>query len=301
MMAAMSKGNSKFHMKKKISINFKGIKERTLIFLGRCITNQKVKNSGKKFLNKLGQYDYRASKLGLYKIFNDDTFIVSYPRSGNTWVRFIIANLLSPNDKIGFNEIHQNSPPISTAKDIINNLTRPRFIKSHQPLLNLYPRILYLVRHPGDVVVSYYYFNLEKNWFNGSISEFIRSRRISVFGKWNWNDHVRLAIDFVKNNPDRIFIVKYEDLLTRPEKIIIRFTRFAGISANHDQIEKVINKCSFEDLTKIEKKYGSPDKVNMFRQGQANKWIETLEAEDCSFLKQKYHREMSYFGYGFER
>jgi hypothetical protein len=33
-------------------------------------------------------------------VFPDDTFIVSYPRSGNTWTRFWIANLLHPEEPV---------------------------------------------------------------------------------------------------------------------------------------------------------------------------------------------------------
>ena len=35
----------------------------------------------------------------------DDVFIVSYPKSGNTWVRFILANLLAPGERITFRNI----------------------------------------------------------------------------------------------------------------------------------------------------------------------------------------------------
>ena len=27
-------------------------------------------------------------------VYADDTFVVSYPRSGNTWTRFLVANLV---------------------------------------------------------------------------------------------------------------------------------------------------------------------------------------------------------------
>ena len=43
-------------------------------------------------------------------VYPDDTFIVSYPRSGNTWTRFLIANLLHPEIEIGFANIDSVVP-----------------------------------------------------------------------------------------------------------------------------------------------------------------------------------------------
>ena len=43
-------------------------------------------------------------------VYADDTFIVSYPRSGNTWTRFLIANLLHPEVEVGFANIDSFVP-----------------------------------------------------------------------------------------------------------------------------------------------------------------------------------------------
>ena len=39
-------------------------------------------------------------------VFPDDTFLVSFPKSGNTWARFLIANLVRPNETIDFSKEH---------------------------------------------------------------------------------------------------------------------------------------------------------------------------------------------------
>src|SRR5258708_16258594 len=35
-------------------------------------------------------------------IFDDDVFLTSYPRSGNTWTRFLVGNFVNPNEPVTF-------------------------------------------------------------------------------------------------------------------------------------------------------------------------------------------------------
>jgi len=51
-------------------------------------------------------------------VLSDDTFIVSYPRSGNTWARFLIANFFY--DEVSF----ANIDDILTIKLIIISLNK---------------------------------------------------------------------------------------------------------------------------------------------------------------------------------
>ena len=45
-------------------------------------------------------------------VFPDDTFVVSYPKSGNTWTRFLIANLVYPEKLPDFRNINYLLPMI---------------------------------------------------------------------------------------------------------------------------------------------------------------------------------------------
>ena len=84
----------------------------------------------------------------------DDVFIVSYPRSGNTWVRFLMANLLAPDEKITFRNIENYVPSIYKSADTLDTREGRRYIKSHNPCYELYPKLIYVYRDGRDALVS---------------------------------------------------------------------------------------------------------------------------------------------------
>src|SRR5207237_6974646 len=93
-------------------------------------------------------------------VYPDDVFIVSYPKSGNTWTRFLIANLLHPEIQTDFGNINELIPdPEALSKRKMDAMPRPRVIKSHQYFDPRYPNVIYIVRDPRDVAVSQYHFH----------------------------------------------------------------------------------------------------------------------------------------------
>jgi hypothetical protein len=94
----------------------------------------------------------------------DDVFIASYPRSGNTWVRFLIANLLAPDEKITFRNIENYVPSIYKSADTLDAREGRRYIKSHNPCYELYPKLIYVYRDGRDALVSYYYYAAERTF-----------------------------------------------------------------------------------------------------------------------------------------
>jgi len=110
-------------------------------------------------------------------VFPDDTFLVSYPKSGNTWARFLIANLLRPQESVGFANIHDIIPGIDVVphRDMLR-VPRPRIIKSHQYFDPRYRRIIYIVRDPRDVALSEYHSQRKSKRIGDQhpIEEFVR-------------------------------------------------------------------------------------------------------------------------------
>src|SRR5207253_8791643 len=80
----------------------------------------------------------------------DDVFIVSYPRSGNTWVRCLMANLLAPDEKITFRNIENYVPSVYKSADVLDARAGRRDIKSHNTRYALYPTLIYVYRDGRD-------------------------------------------------------------------------------------------------------------------------------------------------------
>src|SRR5262245_29265740 len=87
--------------------------------------------------------------------YDDDVWFVSFPRSGNTYWRFLTANLISRGEPVDWTNIERFSPDIYITYDpALRQIPRPRYIKSHEPFRPNYRRAVLIVRDPRDVAVS---------------------------------------------------------------------------------------------------------------------------------------------------
>ena len=123
----------------------------------------------------------------------DDTFIVSYPKSGNTWTRFLIANLLQLDPPLTLLDMERLVPAVDgQTRGFFNAMPRPRVIRDHGPFNPQYKNIIYIVRDPRDVAVSAYNFVLKGATTRRSypittfVNEFVRGARSAV-GSWGEN------------------------------------------------------------------------------------------------------------------
>jgi hypothetical protein len=132
----------------------------------------------------------------------DDIFVISYPKSGTTWsheLAWLIVNDLDFKeakcthylDRIPFVE-HLCS------NQALNEFASPRVLKSHLPVqffpesIKTHPKIIYAIRNPKDVAVSYYNFlkSHKTDEFTGSFETFVE---LFLNGKYSfgpWWSHV---------------------------------------------------------------------------------------------------------------
>ena len=204
-----------------------------------------------------------------------DVYLVSFPKSGNTWMRFLLINyLFNPNSKkMVYDDLEVFIPSIHKSSiESINSKKGLRIIKSHIVKL-VYPKIIYIVRDGRDALVSYYYYQKELRGFKGSFEEFYFSKLSSEAG--NWEEHLRAALKFKKENPCNIIFVKYEDLKTDTNSTFKEVISFLGEAIDEEKLNFAINSSSFDNLKKMQLFDGveiENKNINFFRKGISEQW-----------------------------
>jgi hypothetical protein len=218
-----------------------------------------------------------------------DFHLVSYPKSGNTWLRYLIADAIIRSNNIEF-KVDESSlnfvvPGTPKRADVVNSDIRnkiidtgaPRVFKSHSAYNKHYPKVILLVRDPRDVMVSYFLYSKErlKN-FNGSFSEFIRSNT----GIYQWLKHTNSWL----NNYD--FLINYEELLDEPIKSLRRLFDFIGIENLDDAtIEEIVMENSILKLREKSPSSQFTENFNFFRSGKSKDWINHFSKEDLAYYE----------------
>lgn len=237
-------------------------------------------------------------------IHDDDLFLVSYPKSGNTWMRFLLANLLrsqaaaASDEPIDFHSAVRYVPEYELHTDEVNAAERPRVLKSHTPYNSEFPRVVYLVRDPRDVYVSYYHYMRKRLPADTGISAFIR---MDGLHPCHWHGHVAGWVD----RPN-VRVIRYEDMLSDTAGQLRRFLAFWGERSFSDaQIAYAVRQSSFTSMKQLEQSKGRPfaseqhrkQSTPFMRCGKAGAWHTQISPADHDYLVGLMGDLMTRFGY----
>ncbi len=235
----------------------------------------------------------------------DDTFIVSYPKSGNTWVRFLIASLLHPESATDFENIDVRCPTIYKAtNNELRALPGPRVLKSHEYFDPRYPRVINVVRDPRDVLISYFYYLRRKGAADsiGRFAEKFMTGQLNDFGTWHENVSSWMA---ARGEREGFLLVRYEDLLRDGVGELARIAEFLGQRRPTRQLEAIVDQCSFENMRKSETKTGARSRhlnskrndIGFIREGKSGGWMKELPVEVSWRLERSWQNMIAQLGY----
>ncbi|KAD5961182.1 hypothetical protein E3N88_12655 [Mikania micrantha] len=198
-----------------------------------------------------------------FKAKPSDVFLCSAPKTGTTWLKSLAFAIVT---REKFDEsttplltkfAHECVPLLEKAKVVEHENIRKNFnlplISTHlryaslpESVFSSNCKIVYIYRNIKDVIVSHYHFlreglklSMEDAPFEGAFEEFCQG--ISGYGPY-W-DHVLGYWKASLERPEKILLLKYEDLKSEPKSNVRRLADFIGcpFSADEDKAGVVDN------------------------------------------------------------
>ena len=241
------------------------------------------------------------------KVFPDDTFITSYPRSGNTWTRFLVANLMHPERPVTFANIETIIPDATALSSrALKRVPRPRLIKTHEYFEPRYRRVIYLVRDPRDVALSLYNFRRKYRSLDDScpIEQYVAERFVPGDLDVSWGEHVGSWLGTRMNRPG-FLLVRYEDLLQDAPRELGRVGDFLGVAAGTEALSQAIERSSANRLRELEKveheawvtTKGKRADVPFIAEAVAGAWKQKLPEPSVALIESAWGHLMNSIGY----
>jgi len=242
------------------------------------------------------------------KVRADDTFLVSYPKSGNTWMRFLIANLLQQNPPVGLLGADCLIPSVDAkSKKFFDDMMSPRVIKSHFSFIPAYKRVIYVVRDPRDVVMSQYHYQIKRGVLEGgaSLDGFVqRFLKGEVCPYGSWGDNVGSWTATRRDDPN-FLLLRYEDMLADVTTGATKISNFLGFGQDAPRIATAVERSSLENMRKVEKAEGKKwdstkgtrQDMSFFRSAKSGEGRATLSRESIERIEKAWGPLMQSVGY----
>lgn len=212
------------------------------------------------------RYRLYADRIRNLTVYEDDVWIVTFPKAGTTWTQEMVwlihhdldyatASTVNLNERSVFLEVCAFISHIEKPDTIgkVEKLARPRHIKSHLPLALLpkqlwtvRPKIIYTARNPKDVTTSFMHHYKHLQGFRGSQKDFLDGM---LADKIMYCPQIKHATEFwAISHLDHLLFLHYEDMKRHLPEVLQNVCHFFGKSFTKEQLNGLQRHLMFDTM-----------------------------------------------------
>ncbi|AOY74397.1 sulfotransferase (plasmid) [Arthrobacter sp. ZXY-2] len=190
-----------------------------------------------------------------------DLVVYSYPKTGRTWLRFLLANYLSlvyyGDRPVTLQNVYEYVPNWDTnvhdrgMESYISVAGVPLVALSHTPPtpVSQMPTEALLVRDPRDTIVSHWH-HANHHYQNEplNLEEFVLK-----FGPAAIYGH---SLEVLSNGTDGLLVFSYEEMHASAVDVLVALLSHACLDVNHEAVEVSVGRSTFSRMQVVEASYG---------------------------------------------
>ncbi len=245
-----------------------------------------------------------------------DIVVTSHPKSGTTWMQNIVSLLMNDGnpEKVQGQPLYLRVPWLEGKEDpecdcgykLLETRSSPRLMKTHvyaslvPPAMLQKAKIVYIVRNPKDVAVSYFHMHRAYQFlpyvpWDEFLTELFLPGKL-LYGPWH--QHALYWWEMSKSNSNILFL-HYEALVKELKANVEKLADFLGKKLTADAIEKVVAESSFtsmkanRDVNYSQVSVMGHEISPFIRKGKVGDWINYFTTAQNRLFEQKFKAWMA--------
>jgi hypothetical protein len=250
-----------------------------------------------------------ALESGLRYVPSDsDIFVVSYPKSGTTWLQYIVYLLVRQRGLAANESLTDVFPHLEeSGGEVVSALPQPRLIKTHL-CFEMTPyiaqaRYLVIARNPFDCAVSFFHhtrgFPRHYNFAAGTFADFFDCFLRGEVDFGDYFDH--FASWYAQSGNDNVLFLTYEELKRDCRGMVCRIADFLGAPARDSiaseaDLDGLLAETSLAAMRRHQQRWTSarpPWAEDFVRKGVVGDWRTLFNPGQARALLAKFDARMS--------